>query len=160
MINFLLSLDKNFLNNKRNRENSIGISSNKSNNNNNNNIIKITNENYKNNITNNIHYNNSNNNNNNNEINPENKGLHYRPKREYALKNKKFSNKLFRIEKIRKNKLEPKIRMGSKKYILKRIQYCWKSYIVKKWSSCYCQGEKSGHHYITITISVVESGGN
>ncbi len=62
---------------------------------------------------------------------PENKGLHFRPKREYALKHIKNRKKLFKIEKKKTTKQNKK-RRGSKKYILKRIQYCWKSYFVQK----------------------------
>lgn len=59
------------------------------------------------------------------------KGLHYRPKRDYELKKRRIAKpKVFKIEKIFKNR-RMSLRKGSKKYILKRIQYCWKSYFVK-----------------------------
>ncbi len=60
-----------------------------------------------------------------------NDSLHFRPKRDYELKKKRIPKlKIFKIEKINKNK-KIILRKGSKKYILKRIQYCWKSYFVK-----------------------------
>ena len=47
------------------------------------------------------------------------------------MKRKRITKqKIFKIEKVYKNK-KTILRKGSKKYILKRIQYCWKSYFVK-----------------------------
>jgi len=65
------------------------------------------------------------------EENIKNKALHYRPKREYELKKKRLTKlKIFKIEKLCKNN-KMILKKGSRKYILKRIQYCWKSYFVK-----------------------------
>lgn len=59
-----------------------------------------------------------------------NKPLHFRRKRDYELKRKRIIKpKVFKIEKISSKRLT--LRTGSKKYILKRIQYCWKSYFLR-----------------------------
>jgi hypothetical protein len=64
------------------------------------------------------------------EANIANKALHYRPKRDYEIKRKRIIKpRIFKIEKIINKKI--KLRNGSKKYIFKRIQYCWKSYFLK-----------------------------
>lgn len=44
-------------------------------------------------------------------------------------------------------------------YFTRHSFFIWKMYIVKKWSSCYRQGEKSGHYTITTRKTVVKSGG-